>query len=149
MPAENANAELARRAYGLWNDGGIAAQVEHVWAPDVVFHDFPEAPDTGTFQGAEAVAARFQEQFDSIGEFKIELHELEAQGQYVLTTFDVIGKGAKSEAVVSDRFQHVLRMEGGHVNEIRAYLGTEAGARTFQRLARTAVMGEELSEPHA
>ncbi len=134
MGPESASVAVALRGYELWNSDGISAQVEHIWAPDVVFHEFAEMPDTGTWRGAEAVAARLQEQIDSIGEFKMELHAIEGRGPYVLATFDVIGKGAKSEVVVRDRFQHVLRIDGKRVSEIRAYMGTQAGTAEFERL---------------
>ena len=134
---ESANAELARRAYELWNAGGVVAQVEHVWAPDVVFHDFPEVPDTGTFRGADAVAARLRDQIEAIGEYKIEVRAIQARGPYVLTTIEVIGQGAASAIAVRDTFQHILRIEGDRVKEIRAYMGTETGLDEFLRLTKT------------
>ncbi len=134
----DANAELARRAYELWNTGGIAAQVEHVWAPDVVFHDFPEVPDTGTFRGSGAVAARLRDQIEAIGEYRIEVHAIEVRGSYVLATIEVIGQGAASAVVVQDTFQHILRIDGDRVSEIRAYMGTEEGLGEFVRLTKTA-----------
>jgi hypothetical protein len=42
-----ANLALARRGYELWNTGGVEASLEQVWAPDIVFYEMPEAPDTG------------------------------------------------------------------------------------------------------
>ena len=135
---ESANAELARRAYELWNAGGVVAQVEHVWAPDVVFHDFPEVPDTGTFRGARAVAARLRDHMEAIGEYTIELRAIQARGEYVLATIEVIGQGAASTIVVSDTFQHILRFEGHRVKEIRVYMGNQTGQDEFLRLTETA-----------
>ena len=131
---ESANAELARWAYELWNAGGVVAQVEHVWAPDVVFYDFPEVPDTGTFRGADAVAARLRDQIEAIGEYKVAVRAVQARGPYVLATIEVIGQGAASAIVVSDTFQHILRIEGDRVKEVRAYMGSQAGLDEFLRL---------------
>ncbi len=138
MGSESVNPELARRAYELWNAGGVSAQIEHVWAPDVVFHDFPEAPDAGTFRGARAVAARLRDHMDAIGEYEIELRAIQARGEYVLATVEVIGQGAASAIVVSDTFQHILRFEGDRVKEIRVYMGTQTGLDAFFRLTKTA-----------
>jgi hypothetical protein len=58
--AVQTNLELARQAYELSNASGVDALRERFWAPDIVFYDLPEAPDTGIFRGAEEFAARLR-----------------------------------------------------------------------------------------
>ena len=58
--AVQTNLELARQTYELWNASEVDALRKRFWAPDIVFYDLPEAPDTGIFRGAEEFAARIR-----------------------------------------------------------------------------------------
>jgi ketosteroid isomerase-like protein len=50
------NAELVRRAYEAWNEGGPEA-AKQFWAEDVEFQDPPPLPDARVVRGRDAAAA--------------------------------------------------------------------------------------------
>jgi ketosteroid isomerase-like protein len=132
------NVALARRAYEVWNTGGPEAMVAHVWAPDVVFREAPEFPDTGVFRGAEAVAARMRELIVAMGHFQVNVRSLEGRGDCVLAIFDVSTEGISSGAAVSTPYFQVNRFGEGRIREFRSYLDSDQARREYERLAAPA-----------
>jgi ketosteroid isomerase-like protein len=133
--AVQTNLELARHGYALWNASGMAALVEHVFAPDVVFYDIPEAPDTGIFRGVKEVAARLREITESLGGMHLEVRSLEEQGDYVLAAVDVSVKGPSSGVVPAVSQFHVLRWVDGRLLEYHAYLDADQARREYEQLS--------------
>ena len=89
--------ELARQSYALWNASGVDAVLERFWAPDIVFHDLPQAPDTGIFRGAEEVVARLRtvmQSWDRLPQF--EVRSLEQGGNYTLAIVELRVEGQGS-----------------------------------------------------
>ena len=130
-----ANLALTRRAYELWNEGGVEAMVEHLIAPDIVFHPSPEFPDASVFRGAEAVAARLRELIELLGDFQTKVRSLEGRGDWVLAAFEVSVVGAASGAPVTTPVFHLLRYGGSRVREIWIYLDADQARREYERLA--------------
>jgi ketosteroid isomerase-like protein len=135
----DANLALVRRTYELWNRGGPASLVEHIWPPDVVFHETPEMPDAGVYRGAEAVARRMHELVEAVGHFQISLCSLEGCGDYVLAGCELHARGRFTGLRITQRIFHVLRCRGGRVREFRAHFDPHRARRDYERLcARTA-----------
>ena len=129
-----ANIALARRGYELWNTGGVQAMIDHVYAPDVVYHEVPEFPDAGVFRGAAAVAARLGELVDAMGDIQMEVRSLEGRGDYVLAAIEASAKGVASGAPMTTPLFHVFRGSGSRFSEVRAYLGGDQARREYERL---------------
>jgi ketosteroid isomerase-like protein len=79
-----ANLALVRRSYEIWNESGVEGSLAEVWAPDIVFHEIPQAADSGAFRGVEAFAAHVRELVELGGHFRIDVRSLEGNGPYVL-----------------------------------------------------------------
>jgi ketosteroid isomerase-like protein len=131
--AVEANLALAQRAYELWNTGGLEAMIEHVVTPDMVFHEIPEAPDTGVFRGAE-VAARMREIVEMGGHFQLKVRSLEGRGDHVLAALDMSARGTSSGVAGTMPLFHVLRVGEGRLREMRAYLDADQARREYERL---------------
>lgn len=130
-----ANLALTRRGYELWNTGGVQAMFDHVYAPDVVYHEISELPDGGVFRGAAAVAARLGELVEALSHFQMDVRSLEGRGEYVLAAVDVSVEGAGSGAAMTGAFFHVFRCRGSRIREIRAFLDADQARREYERLA--------------
>jgi ketosteroid isomerase-like protein len=133
QPVE-ANMALARRGYELWNEGGVDAWRE-LWAPEIVFHEAPELPDTGVFHGAEALAAHGRDLIEAVGHFQWKVLSLEGRGDHVLSILEVSVEGASSGAAVTTPFFHVARYEGRQLHELRSFGDGDQARREYERLS--------------
>jgi ketosteroid isomerase-like protein len=133
-PAADANIELVRRTYELWNAGGAQPLVEQIWPPDIVFYETPEMPDTGVYRGVDAVAGRMRDLVEAAGHFQITVCSLECCGDYVLAACVMSARGAISGLRLTRRIFHVLRCGGGHVREFRAHFDARQARREYERL---------------
>ncbi len=130
------NLELARQGYALWNASGVDAVLERFWAPDIVFYDLPEGPDTGIFRGAEEVAARLRtvmESWDHLPQF--EVRSLEGCGDYTLATVELRVEGQGSGVALAVPQFHVSRWADGQTSELRIYLDGDQARREYERLS--------------
>ena len=109
--------------------------VEHVIAPEIVFHASPEFPDASVLRGAAAVAARMRELIEALGDVQIKVRSLEGRGDWVLASLEISVVGAASGAPVTAPFFHVLRYEAGRVHEIHLYRDGDQARREYERLA--------------
>ena len=132
--AVEANLALARRVYELWNTGGVEA-FEQIWAPDIVFYETPEFPDTGVFRGAEAFAAHCRELMQQVGHFQWTVQSLEGRGDYVLSTLEVSVAGTSSGAAVTTPFFHVARYADDRLFEMRSYLDGDQARVDYERFS--------------
>jgi ketosteroid isomerase-like protein len=124
-----------RRFYALWNTGGVEGMLEHVLAPDVVFYDVPEIPETGIFRGAEEVAARVGAIVEALGHFQFEVCSLEERGDYVLAALELSIKGPSSGVALAGSQFQVCRLGNGRMREIRAYLDADQARHEYERLS--------------
>jgi ketosteroid isomerase-like protein len=126
------NLELARLGNELWNTGGVEAS-KQIWAPDIVFYEAPEFPDTGVFRGVEALAAHASEQIEAAGHYQFKLLSLEGRGDYVLSALAVSVEGTSSGAAVTTPFFQVARYGSGRLLELRSYLDGAQAKREYER----------------
>ena len=134
--AVQTNLELARQAYELWNASGVDALRERFWAPDIVFYDLPEAPDTGIFRGAEEVATRLRavtESWDHLPQF--EVRSLEGRGDYILAAVELRVEGQDSGVALAVAQFHVVRWADGRLHEQRIYQDADQARREYERLS--------------
>jgi ketosteroid isomerase-like protein len=129
------NLELARQVYALWNASGVDAVLERFWAPDAVFYDLPEVPDTGIFRGAEEVAARLRTIMESWDYLLFEVRSLEGCGDYTLATVELRGEGQSSGVALAAPQFHVSRWADGQASELRVYLDGDQARREYERLS--------------
>ena len=128
------NSQLARREYELWNSGGIEASIEHVWAPDIVYHESPEQPDTGVFEGVEAMVAHLRE-LQASGQFHLELRSVEEQGEWTLSTLEISLEGASSGVQAGTQVFHVSRWRADRIQEMRSFFDADQARGEFERLS--------------
>ncbi len=132
--AVRTNVELARRALALWNRGGVQALLEHVWAPDIVFYDSPENPDTGIFRGADEVAARLRDTIERLGHVQLEGRSLEERGDYTLSRVELTARGVSGGVALTEPRFYVSRWEDGRQRELRIYHDADQAREAYERL---------------
>jgi ketosteroid isomerase-like protein len=132
--AVETNLELMRRVYALWNGAGVEALVEYIFAPDVVFYDVPEVPDTGVFRGPEKVATRLRVIMESIGHMQFEVRSLEGCGDYTLATVELSFKGPRSGLALTGPQFHLCRWADGRLHEVRVYQDVDQARRAYEHL---------------
>jgi len=55
MAESRSNTELVRGSYDAFNQGERDGEIERYWHPDLVFHELPYAPDSGTYRGYDGL----------------------------------------------------------------------------------------------
>jgi ketosteroid isomerase-like protein len=86
-----ANLEIVRRAHEAFTAGGAEA-TRPFFAPDLLFHSYPEWAGPAEYRGHEgirAVLAEFTENFDA---FEIEVCELREAGDSVVMLGETVGQ---------------------------------------------------------
>jgi ketosteroid isomerase-like protein len=129
------NLALARRQYELWNAGGVQASAEEVWAPEIVFYEASELPDTDVFHGIDEVAARMRDIVEQLGLFQFEVLSLEGRGDYLMAALQVKAEGTTSGAAVTTPMFHVARYENGRASELWSFFDADAARREYERLS--------------
>ena len=133
--AVRTNLELARQTYALWNTGGVEALVESsLAAPDIVFYDIPEVPDTGIFRGPEEFAARVRVIMESLDHFQLEVRSLEGCRDYTLATLELTFTGPGSGVALAGPQFHIFRWADGRVREFRIYGDGNQARREYEHL---------------
>jgi ketosteroid isomerase-like protein len=133
--AVQTNAELARRAYALWNASGLEAFVEQVLAPDIVFYDIPEVPDTGIFRGAEEFVTRMRAIVEPLSRMQFDVRSLEERGDHVLAGVEMSFQGSSSGVALAGPQFHVWRVADGRMHELRVYLDGDQARKEYERLS--------------
>jgi ketosteroid isomerase-like protein len=78
-----ANEEFARRALGAegerrnWDLGRMRSASELHWHPEIVYVEGDDWPGAGTFQGRDAILARFEEYSEVIGDLEAEAESID------------------------------------------------------------------------
>ncbi len=130
------NLELARQVYALWNTGGVEALVESsLAAPDIVFYDIPEVPDTGIFRGSEEFAARVRVIMESLGHFQLEVRSLEGCRDYTLATLELTFTSPSQGVALAGPQFHIFRWADGQVRELRVYQDGDQARREYEHLS--------------
>lgn len=118
----------------LWNEGGVDAFAT-LWAPDIVFYELPNLPDTDVFRGAEALAVHSRELIATMGHFKFEVLSLEASGPWVFAEMRLHSTGPRSGVIGDGPHFHLLRYEDGLIAELHSYSDQAEARAAFDRVS--------------
>ena len=118
-----ADVEIIRRGYEVWNESGPAAVTEQFWAEDVVYREGPGWPDAGVFEGREAALARMEGLIELVGPITVHLDELIDVGDgRVVANTRMVGESATGNPPYTQEFAVVHRLRDGLVVEADYYL---------------------------
>jgi hypothetical protein len=109
--------------------------IEQVFAPDIVFYDLPEVPDTGIFRGTGEAAARARAIMESLGHMNFEVRSVEGRRDCTLTTLVFRATGSSSGVALTVPQFHVSRWANGRMRELRVYLDADQARREYERLS--------------
>jgi ketosteroid isomerase-like protein len=118
------NAELVRRAYEAWNEGGPEA-AKQFWAEDVEFQDPPTLPDARVVRGRDAAAAYLTGQVTVIGDMKLTLANVRVEGEIVVLRMDLTVDGAESGVDVPGEIAQVVEVADGTLQRIWLFMTCE------------------------
>lgn len=121
--------EVIRAAFGAWNEGGFDAFLDYL-APDVEWHAPPGYPEGEVWQGREAIAKDWKEQFDSVfSETSVVIEELiEAPRGWYSTTRAVAKAGASGMDLEWRNF-FVSRVEEGKLKQVWVFFDAAQARR--------------------
>jgi ketosteroid isomerase-like protein len=115
------NVEIVRRYYAAWNAGGLDA-VRDLWSDDFQWHDAPGMPDSGVYQGPDAVAAHFRDLAEVLGHMKVEVDGLVPAGDEVFVRLRVHLDAPRGGLLLDGPIFETVRIEHGKLSRIRLFL---------------------------
>jgi ketosteroid isomerase-like protein len=114
-----------RPAYEAFFRGDLETTAS-MFHPDVVVHDAPELPDTGTIRGRDEAALRLRGFHELFEDLELSDASFEELGDRTLVVFTVRGRARAGGAPVEMTPAHLLRVEDGLVTEMRVFLSPAA-----------------------
>ena len=114
------NIEVVRRMNAAFNRGDLDAAFGF-YAPDAVWHSRSDEPDTGDYQGREAIEEMARMWRDLFADFRLELEGYADVRDRVVVSGWVRGRGRGSDAEVRDPYAWVIRLHHGKLCEIWEY----------------------------
>jgi ketosteroid isomerase-like protein len=121
-----ADRDVVRRAYELWNERGPGA-IGPLMTDDVELHDAPQLPDAQVWQGRGAVLGRLESVAAAVGGGTVEFEGFRDAGAETVVGMCWRLGSERGEAQLGRVF-HVVRVTDGLISRIRVFL-TEAEAR--------------------
>ena len=117
------DADIIRRAFAAWNEGGPEAVVDGFWAPDAVYREMPGWPDAGVFEGRDAVVRRLQHLVELMGPIEVRLEDLlvAADGR-IVACVRIPEESPAGEGPYTQSFAVVHRVRDGRIVEADYYL---------------------------
>ena len=115
------NVELTKRAYAAFATGGVEATLPY-FAPDAVFHPFPEWPGDTEYRGHEGFRALFAEWTESFDGFEMPVHEFREVGERVLTLGETAGRIKASGVPIRQPLGVVLNFRDGMIGGFVSFL---------------------------
>jgi uncharacterized protein len=119
-----AKAEYIRGFVEAWNAGDLDALIENA-SPDIEWVVAREHPAATTHHGIDAVAAYLRDWFEMMPDLRIEIEELEEDGDRVLVVMRMTGRGTGSGAVTEVRVAAVSTFRDGKPVRTEEFLDTE------------------------
>ena len=116
-----ANVEIVRRAYELFNEGGPEAVISAgIWSPEIVWDLSPsEIPGLGVYRGHDEVRAFFDE--DWFEEWEVVLDQLVDHGDQVIAVHHQRGLGASSGAAAELKQGIINTLHDGEIVRVEVY----------------------------
>jgi len=108
--------------YAVWNESGPEGLARAAWHPGITWHDPPDAPDTGVFQGIDAVVEHLRDRLEAIGSATVTVNAaLWANRDTVLVEISLRSGGRSSGIELDVPVFHVLHIDDGRVTEVWEY----------------------------
>ena len=95
--------------------------LDELYDPDAVWHSRADEPDTGVYEGREAIRELWRMFRDMFDDLRMMPTEFIDAGDRVITPGWVEGRGRASGAAVRDPYAWVTRLRDGKVIEVREY----------------------------
>ncbi|MGH2956978.1 MAG: nuclear transport factor 2 family protein [Solirubrobacterales bacterium] len=118
------DADTVSSAYDALNRGDVDAAMEAL-AEDAVWHESEALPDTGVYEGREAIRAFLTDFLASWERFHQTIEGTEQAGDKVAMLIHLEATGRGSAAEVDARYAHVWTMAGGRGIRVDAYYDRE------------------------
>ena len=123
-----ANVEIARLAYERFNSGDVDGFTE-LCAPDFEFHDLPDLPGSGSFNGHEGFRRWWSQLADAFDDLRFEPRGFVDCDDRVFAENKATGLGKGSGAKVEMSFFNVWTLSDGKVTALDTF-GDRAAARS-------------------
>jgi ketosteroid isomerase-like protein len=119
MPGTDAKQTIVA-SYDALNDGDIDAAMEAL-AEDAEWHESEVLPDTGVYEGREAIRAFLTEFLASWERFHQTVEDVHEEGDRVLVMIHLQATGRGSTAGVDARYAHLWTVSGGRGARVDAF----------------------------
>lgn len=114
------DADTVASSYEALNRGDVDAAMEAL-AEDAVWHESKALPDTGVYEGREAIRAFLTDFLDSWERFHQTIEETKKAGDRIAVLIHLEAKGRGSSAEVDARYAHVWTLAEGLGVRVDAY----------------------------
>ena len=106
--------------YAVWNEEGPVGLAQDIWHPRITWHDPPDAPDAGVYQGLEAVVEHLSNRLETIGRTTVTVDGAwwTDRGRTLVVDISLHSGGQSSGIELDVRVFHVLQMNDGCVVEV-------------------------------
>jgi ketosteroid isomerase-like protein len=108
------NIEAARRAIDAFNRSGLDALMDE-YAEDAVLIMPPELPNSGRYEGRDAIRRNYEDVYSEFADLVIEIEELIDLGDRVLAMINWRGTGRASGVEVSAAGAFTYAFEDGRI----------------------------------
>lgn len=120
----NDNVAAVRRYVNAFNRLDLDAAILGL-DPAIELREWPEAPGSQSYHGAEGVRRAFDAWFETWEWMTLEIEEIHAVGDRVLFTLHQRAKGRTSEAEVEIRSYNVYTFRDGLVTRVELFIERE------------------------
>ena len=126
--------QLCRAAYAHYSEGDFDGLLE-LFDPDVVVYVAPPNFESGTYRGHADYRALLERWGAAWDKMRIEVQDLESQGDWILALVHYIGCGKGSGVEITQPSWEVSLWEDGLCRRYRVYWDGEQGRRAFEACA--------------
>jgi ketosteroid isomerase-like protein len=119
-------------SYDALNDGDIDAAMGAL-AEDAEWHESEVLPDTGVYEGREAIRAFLTEFLASWERFHQTVEDVHEEGDRVLVMIHLQATGRGSTADVDARYAHLWTVSGGRGVRVDAFYDRDAALAALRR----------------
>jgi ketosteroid isomerase-like protein len=120
------NVEIVRRLFEAFNDRGAddaAGVVVEFFDPEIEWHDAPSLPGAAVYRGHEALRRHIEDYLDAWADSRVEMEEIRAVGDRVLSRGRYVGVGRQSGISIEDNVvTGVYDLRGGRVLRVRQFV---------------------------
>jgi ketosteroid isomerase-like protein len=127
------NVEIVRGLFEAFESGDALGLVESL-SPELVFHVREDEPDAAVHEGLEAVTASLINWLEAFPDLTFEEPGFSDEGDWVIATFLLCGRGGASGASVIEPYAWALRLENEKVVEVREFHTADEARAAIARL---------------